>query len=298
MAVGGNGVGIAAMLLAMASFVINDAFTKVAGEALPVAQIMVLRGMIATLLGIGVALSTGTFRPLTQLLRPAIGYRAVGEIGATLLFLFGLMNMPFAETNAILQFTPLVVTAGSALFLGERVGWRRWGATFVGLFGVLLIVQPGAAGFNSYSLLVLLSVAFIALRDLATLYIDRALPSIMIAVSSSLSVLGAGVATSLFQTWVMPTPAQLALLAGAGVFLVAGYYFITVALRQGEVSVIAPFRYSIVIYAIATGYLIWGTVPNALAITGVLVVAGAGLYTFRRERDRRAGSAVAVPAER
>ena len=282
----GNLTGILAMVAGMACFVVNDAFTKLAGAILPLSEVIVVRGVMAAVLGFGLAYAMGALRPPREMWRPAVALRIIGEVGATLLFLVGLMHMNFAETNAILQFAPLLVTAGSSIILKEQVGWRRWTAAFVGLIGVLMIVQPAGSAFNSYSVLVVLSVLFVALRDLATRRIPAAIPAMMLTLSSALSVMTAGVGLSLFETWISPSPYTLTLLAGAAVFLVGGYYFITIAIRSGEIAVIAPFRYSIVIFAIITGYFVWGNLPNRLALLGILVVAAAGLYTLHRERVR------------
>jgi drug/metabolite transporter (DMT)-like permease len=278
------------MLAAMASFVINDAFVKVVGSALPVGEIMVLRGFAATLFVLLLAWRFGALRPVQAVVCLPVGLRVIGEIGATVFYLFGLMQMPFADANAILQFTPLAVTAASAILLGERVGWRRWLAASAGLVGVLLIIKPGTSAFNAASLLLLASVLCVALRDLATRQVPAALPSLMITVVSASSVLCAGLLLSAFEAWRMPELPHLAMLACAAVFLVLGYFFVTVSLRAGEISAIAPFRYSVVVFAIIVGAIVWGHVPDLLSFVGVAIVMAAGLYTFHRERRRLAGA--------
>lgn len=280
----GNVAGMLAMLAAMGCFCFNDAFVKLVGHGLPIAQIITIRGMIACAIILPIALWFGVHRFAPQLFQWPVLLRVLGESSATGLFLLGLVNTPFADANAVLQFTPLGVTAASALLLGERVGWRRWLAAAAGLAGVLLIIKPGTGAFNWYSLSLLGSVLCVVVRDLATRQITSGIPTLLLAALSSVSVTAFGLGLSLAQTWREPASQDLLHLLGAAVFLVAGYFTSTLALRSGEISAVAPFRYSIIVYAIATGYLIWGEVPDAWALIGVAVVASAGLYTFHRER--------------
>jgi drug/metabolite transporter (DMT)-like permease len=210
-------------------------------------------------------------------------FRSVAEIGATLLYLTALFRMPIAEATAILQFTPLVITAGAAIFLGAPVGWRRWTATFVGLIGVLVIIRPGASVFNPYASVALLSVVFIAARDLMTRRISKEIPALFIAFTSSASVMLASLGFIPFEDWIWPeAPVLLALLA-AGVGLLAGQYWVIVAMRTGDIAVVAPFRYSIILWAIVAGFLIWRELPDLATWIGIAILTAAGLYTFLRE---------------
>lgn len=272
------------MLVAMACFVFNDAFVKLVGLNLPVGQIIAIRGFFALMIVLPFACYFGVLRHAPRLLQPLIAVRALGEMLATGLFLLGLVHLPFAEANAVLQFTPLGVTAASALFLGERVGWRRWLAAAAGLLGVLMIIKPGSDVFNWYSVPLLASVLCVVVRDLATRRIDPGVPTLLVTVLSAASVMVFGLIWSLFEPWQTASSTDILNLLGAAVFLVMGYFTITVALRTGEISAVAPFRYSVVVYAIVTGYFIWGEVPDRWAILGVIIVAAAGLYTFHRER--------------
>ncbi len=277
-----------AMLAGMGCFVLNDAFVKLVGLKLPIAQIIALRGLFALVLVLPVAWHFGALRHIGRLRQIPVGLRVAGEVSATGLFLIGLMQMPFAEANAVLQFTPLAVTAASALFLGEKVGWRRWLAAAAGLAGVLLIIKPASESFNWYSIPLLASVLCVVVRDLATRQIDTGIPTLLITVLSATSVMTFGFVWSLFVPWQPASSTDILHLLGAALFLVLGYFTITIALRAGEISAIAPFRYSVVVYAIVTGYLIWGEVPDRWAVIGVIIVAAAGLYTFHRERKLKA----------
>jgi drug/metabolite transporter (DMT)-like permease len=284
--------GIAAMLAAMAAFVANDALMKIASATLPTGQVIFIRGvMMAPILG---ALLATTLPPGTSrfLLHPGVVMRSTAEIGAAVLYLSALFHMPIAECTAILQFTPLALTAGAAVFLGMPVGWRRWLATMVGLAGVLIIIRPGASAFNPYAILALLSVVFITARDLTTRTLGAHVPATVIAFASAISVAIAGLGLMPFEAWQPLTWETAAVLAAASLVLLFAQYWIIFAMRTGNIAVVAPFRYSIILWAILAGFLVWHEVPDAPTWLGIAIVTAAGLYTFLREyRLARAGRA-------
>ena len=279
-------LGILAMIAGMGAFVTNDGFAKVAGDTLPIGEIMAVRGVFAIAFVMLLAWWFGALRPIRQMMSWPVGGRIAGEVLSTVLFLTGLMHLPFAETNAIMQFTPLAVTAASAVFFREQVGWRRWTAALVGFIGVLLIVKPGTAAFSWWSLPLIFCVLAVVLRDLSTRRIDRDIPTLMITVMSAASVTVAGFVMGLTEVWVVPEPLVALRLAAAAIAIVVGYFCVTVSLRSGEMAVIAPFRYSVVLFAITGGYLVWGQVPDSLTLLGIAIVIAAGIYTFYRERLR------------
>lgn len=275
--------GIGAMLAAMAAFVLNDAMMKQAATELPTGQVIFLRGVImvpALAAFLIVTAAPGTLRALGH---PAILARSAAEVGAALLYLTALFHMPIADCTAILQFTPLALTAGAALFLGAHVGWRRWLATLIGLIGVLIIVRPGANAFNPYAALALLSVAFIAARDLITRTLGAEVPTLVIAFMATAAVALSSIGLMPFETWQWPSAAALLALGGASITLLGAQYWIILAMRTGDIAVVAPFRYSIILWAVAAGFLIWREVPDAATWVGIAIVTAAGLYTFVRE---------------
>jgi drug/metabolite transporter (DMT)-like permease len=280
---------IGAMLVGQASFTFNDALIKLAAEGLPGGQAIFLRGVMAILVSLSVCLAVGAFNfaPLRGAGR-ILTYRNIGEIGSTFFFLFALFHMPIATATAILQLTPLAITAGAALFLAEPVGWRRWLAAFVGFLGVLIVIRPGSDAFNAFSLLALAGVAFSVLRDLSTRRIGLHVPAILLVTISAISVTTAAAGFALIETWVVPGPKAILILFCSAVFLLGGYYFMVHAMRHGEVAVVAPFRYSVIIWAVLAGILVWGEWPDAPALIGTVVVVAAGLYTFMRERKVKA----------
>jgi drug/metabolite transporter (DMT)-like permease len=290
--------GIAAMLAAMGSLIVNDCFLKIAGHELPVGEVIFLRGLSATLLCIGFLAATGGLGALRLAAGPVgtwVQVRAGADVVATILYLHALMHMPIADATALLQFTPLAITVGAALFLGARVGWRRWLATAIGLVGVLVIVRPGGAGFNAYALLALSAIGFVTVRDLVTRRVGAAVPSMVVAAASSAAVMMGSVLLAPFESWMWPSLSAALLLLLAGVGLLGGNYWIVVAMRTGEIAAVAPFRYSVILWAIAAGLVVWGEVPDPPTWIGIAIVTAAGVYTILREQGlSRTGHAVAV----
>ena len=289
--------GILAILASATGFVVNDALVKLATAELPTGEIIFVRGVMATLI-LGAATSmAGAWRSPVVLLRPAMLLRIGSAALATLCIVAALRHVPLATSTAILQVTPLVVTAGAALLLKAPVGWRRWTASFAGFFGVLLIVQPGSESFVPEVWIALVALVFTATRDLTTRFVDHDVPSLLVAVASSAVIMVTGLLLYPLETWVVPSVHVMLLLAGASVCLYFAYYLGIVAMRVGEIAVVAPFRYSLILLALILSYIIWGHVPNALAMLGIFVVCGAGIYLLHRERvAAREGKTVAAQA--
>jgi len=286
-----NRRGIAAMSLAMASFVTNDALVKYVSQGLPAAQLIFIRAIFATLLLLLVAWALGalTTAGLRCMCQPRVVLRAGLDALGTFTYLTSLFHLPIGNATAINMATPMMITLMAVLAFKERVGLARWIAIATGFAGVVLIVQPSAAGFNAFALLCLVGTFFHAARDLTTRAIDTAVPSILITLATALAVLAlAGLLTAV-QGWQAPTARQLALLAAASVFLSAGYFLIITGMRTGDISVIAPFRYTGLLFALAMGWLVWGDVPNGLAWAGIALLVGAGLYVLHGERRASAG---------
>jgi drug/metabolite transporter (DMT)-like permease len=271
------------MLASMASLIANDALFKLAAAELPTGEAIFLRGALASLFVAGLALATVDHAAWPALASGKVAVRSLADVGATLLYLSALTRMPIADCTAILQFTPLAITAGAALFLGARVGWRRWLATIVGLAGVLIILRPGASAFNPFASLALLSIVFIAIRDLVTRRLGGHVPTLLIALASAVAVAVSSLGFLAFEEWQLPSAAALLALAGAAVGLLAGQYWIIVAMRTGEIAVVAPFRYSIILWAILAGFLVWRELPDLATSAGIAILTAAGLYTFLRE---------------
>jgi len=278
--------GALLMSASMAGFVINDAFVKLLSDRLEVFQVMFVRGLFATaLLGVIAWNAKSLFPAVNRADWRLLGFRLSGEIGTTLCFMTALFHMPMANATAILQALPLAVTLGAAVFLREPVGWRRYLAIAIGFAGVLVIVRPGAAGFNAYSGWALAAVGFIVLRDLTTRRLSAQVPSLFVAFLGAVAITVAGAVLTPIVGWKPVGVAELELLGAAAVFLIGGYLFGVMAMRVGEIGVISPFRYSILIWAIVLGFVVFGDIPDFWTLVGSAIVVVMGIYTFYRERQ-------------
>ena len=188
-----NARGVVLMTVAMAAFTLNDTAMKLVMQSVPLFQAIGLRGLLATLVLLVLGWRMGGLRlklPRRDLWLLAL--RSLAEVLGTLTFLAALNHMPLANLSAILQVLPLAVTLAAALFLGDRVGWRRMTAIVVGFIGVLIIIRPGPAGFDLWALMGLASVACVVVRDLTTRRMSASLPSVTVALSAAVTVLAMG----------------------------------------------------------------------------------------------------------
>ncbi|TPI50252.1 DMT family transporter [Mesorhizobium sp. B2-9-1] len=273
------------MIVAMVGFTLNDAITKFSSESMNMAQVMLVRGAFASLFVGLLAWRRGALANPAAVLQPMVATRVAGEAGATVSFLIALAHLPIANVSAVLQALPLAVTMGAALFFGEGVGWRRWLAIAVGFAGVMIIVRPGFEGFSVYSLLALTSVACCAVRDLATKRIPQAIPTILVSTATALAmtVLGA-LLLSPMGGWMPMSGRATTLLALAAVLVLIGYQFIIMAMRSGDISFIAPFRYTALLWSILLGLVVFGDIPDTPMTVGAAIIIGSGLYALYRER--------------
>lgn len=277
--------GALLMMGGMAAFTFNDACMKALSGEVPFFQALFLRGVGTIIFLFALALMLGGLRwrfPLRDWGLTVV--RTLAEIGAAYFFITALFHAKLANVTAIIQAIPLSVTLAGALFLGERVGWRRWTAILIGFSGVLLIVRPGTEGFTIYSVYALIAVAFVTSRDLVTRRLSTAVPSMTVALVAAIGVtLFAGIGAA-GGTWVAMSGASVLKLAGATGFIIGGYLFSVMAMRVGEVAVVAPFRYTALIWALGLGALVFGEWPSGLTLVGAAIVVGTGVYTFYRER--------------
>jgi drug/metabolite transporter (DMT)-like permease len=289
MALTDNMRGILYMNVSMLAFTLNDTFVKAVTQTLPLFEVIFLRGILSSLALALIALLTqgGLYLWPAGPDRRILGWRTLGEVGGTVFFLVALTQMSLANLSAIMQFLPIAVTLAAALILREQIGWRRMLAILVGLAGVLMIIRPGAASFDIYSLLGLASVGFVVLRDLTTRRFSRALPSVTPALWAALAVTLMGLGGMLFQGGTLPDLRESLLILGAAVFLIIGYLFAVMVMRVGDIGVVAPFRYMALLWAIVLGWLLFGTLPDAWTVGGAGVVVASGIYILLRERRLR-----------
>ena len=282
-----NVAGIIAMLISQALFVTNDALVKLATKALPASEIMALRGVVAVALVAAFTHRTGALLHQPNYRSKRVVIRSALEVLIAIVYLIALAHIPLPTIITILQVTPLVLVAASGL-LGERVGWHRWLAVAVGFVGVVIVVRPGMDGLE-YTWLALLTVVFMAIRDLITRRIHAEIPSSIVTLMTTVFVCLAGFAGALVQTWKPVDLTNAMYLVAAAVLVASANHMLIRSLRLGEISVVSPFRYSSIVWATILGTAIWSDVPDALAVAGTLLIVAAGIYTFQREaRLRRA----------
>lgn len=287
--------GAVLMMLSMAAFTFNDAFMKGLSDELPLFQALFLRGAATIVILVLLARRMGHLRfDLPRRDWGLIALRTTAEALAAYFFISAIFNMPFANATAILQVLPLSIALAGALFLGEPVGWRRLTAILVGFGGVLLIIRPGADGFNFYSIYALIAVVVVTVRDLVTRRLSKQVPSLTVAVCAAVGVTAFTGIGSLTIEWVpVSTTAALQLL-GATLFVLCGYLMSIMVMRVGEIGFIAPFRYTSLIWAFLLGIFIFGETPHVLTVIGASIVAAMGIFTLWRER-RLARAAGPVP---
>ncbi|WP_134724498.1 DMT family transporter [Paracoccus luteus] len=276
------------MVGAMAMFAVEDAGIKTLAARLPVGQVLATLGLLG-LCVFWAMLARDGHRMWTRhlLLRPVM-LRNLGEAIGSLGFTSALALTDLSSASAILQALPLALVMGGALFLGERVGWRRWTAILVGAAGVLLIIRPGAAGFQPQSLLALVGVAGLAVRDLAT----RRMPGDVRSHQLSAAAFGSLIPGGLLLAWVLGTPllvpsgAETLGFLGCIGFGVAGYAMMVTATRVGEASLVAPLRYVRLVFALMIAVAVFGERPDAATLAGAALIVGSGGFAMWRELRR------------
>ncbi|WP_405405836.1 DMT family transporter [Paracoccus sp. Ld10] len=284
-----NGRAALFMSASMAMFAIEDAFLKVLTRTMPVWQLLATVGVIAGAVFWVRLARRGGHLWTRDLFHPMALLRNVGEVVGAVCLVTALAVGDLAVTSAILQVLPLTLVLGAALFLGEQVGWRRWLSVAVGFVGVLLILRPGTAAFQPAMLWAVAGVAGLTLRDLATRRIPAGVASDQLSASAYGAMIPAGLVLGMLAgpAPVMPGAVDVALLAGTVVFGVVGYGTLVAASRLGEASVVAPFRYTRLAFALVVAAVIFGERPDAATLAGAALIALAGGYAMWREAGLR-----------
>ncbi|MBR9762056.1 MAG: DMT family transporter [Rhodobacteraceae bacterium] len=280
----GNVKGSLFMVLAMLGFAIEDAIFKGLAQDLPPGFTTLLFGLTGAVLFAGLCLARGETPITREALRPRLLIRSGIELVGRLFFALALAFTPLSSTSAILQAAPLVVTFGAAILLGEKVGPRRWTAMAVGFSGVLLIIKPTPAAFEPASIFALLGMIGFAGRDLATRMAPPTVSGWQLGTLGFLVVFVAGAIFMGFDSAPprLPAPGEALRLLMLGVTGVSAYAALTVAMRSGEVSVVAPFRYSRLLVALVLAYLFFGERPDLWTLAGGVLIVVSGSYTLIR----------------
>ena len=275
--------GALIMMVCMSAFVLNDAFVRMAGNSLPLAQILFLRGLITTIVLLAFAIYGGVFSSkVSKKDKWRIFFRSIAEALTSYFFLTAVMNMPFANVTAILQILPMTVTLAAAFVFKEKVGIIRITLILAGFLGVVLIINPSTDGFNLYAIYALIAVFLITTRDLITRKISSSVPTLLPTVSASIGVLIFSVFL-LINTPFQPLTTQNSLfILLAAFFIIFGYYTAVLVMRSGEISFISPFRYTAILFALILGFIFFDEKPDTTAFVGIVIVMLAGIVLMMR----------------
>ena len=281
-----NFKGILLMLIAMAGFTMEDLFMKKLSVNLSTGQILITLGFGSSLVFALMAKSKGYKLTAKIFWSKGMLIRQFAEGIAAIAFITSLTLIPLSTVAAVFQATPLVITMGAALFLGEAVGWRRWLAIIVGLIGVLIIIRPGLNSFDPNVGYVLIAVLSVTVRDLITRKLPMNVPSTIVSFQAFASLIIAGGILIFLsdQKIVGLDKNQIYFVLGGIIFGVIGYYCIVASTRIGEAGVVTPFRYSRLLFAIIIGFLFFNERPDFLTLLGASIVIMTGIYTVLRER--------------
>ena len=273
------------MMMSMACFAVEDTFIKLLSARLPATQILFSIGFGGALITLVLAIVLNVNLANKILLNKHVISRTIADLFGALSFTSAMVLIPMSLLASILQATPLFVTLGAAILLGEKVGWRRWSAIFIGFLGVIIILQPGYGSFQLASLLGLAAVLCLALRDVVTRDMATEIPTLTVTFYACLAMGSAGfIAYPFFGPPIMPTTYEAIILICAAIIGLTGYFLLVLATRKGDVSVIAPFRYSRLLFSLGLASLILGEKLTLPILLGGLLVVSSGIYTFGRER--------------
>ena len=273
------------MILSMALLGLSDLFIKLAAQTASVGQIMLFLSLGGTLLFIGYARMIGQKLITRDLWHPLVITRNVFEMIAGVSMILGIANIPLTTFAAIMQVAPILVVFGGAVFLKENVGWRRWAAVVIGLIGMLIVIRPWGDTFSPFVIFAVIGVSALAGRDLITRLAPGHIPALALSTWGFASTVPAGLIFLIWQNGdVSFAPTTLLHIALAVLVTTTGYFAITVAMRMAPVSIVAPFRYTRLIFTTGLGMMFLGERLDGPTMVGAGLILCAGLYTFLRER--------------
>ncbi len=274
--------GIGLMLLSIAMFSCGDALGKYIVATYSVGQLLWLRACAALIVLLPLmwrqrAEFTRLERPWLQLLRVVL---STLEVAA---FFLATVYLPLADVVTYYLACPIFVTALSPIVLREHVGWRRWSAILIGFCGVLIALRPSSQTVSWPALIALGGSISFAILMLTTRML-RATPDIVLASSQFIGTFLLGAVLSPIG-WVTPSFASLGLFAAAGCISVSALLCVNRSLKLAPASVVVPYQYSMIVWAVMFGYAVFGDVPSIATIFGAAIIIGAGFYIYLRERD-------------
>lgn len=284
-----NTKGIIFMMVSMFGFVVNDTLMKSLFITYPIIEIIFLRALFCLpLLYIAMKIKRVKILNHSRLTWNLMMLRGFAEVMATITFLYALKHLPLPNVTAIIQILPLTVTMAAALFLNERVGYRRWTAIIIGLIGVIIVINPGAEGFSSYSYYAVLSVIFVTMREMVTRKLPPEVPSVLVTFVTIIGVTIMSAVAMPFVSLKALDASTVILVFSASIAVFVGYLFSIMAMRVGEISLVSQFRYTGIIWATLLGYFMFSDIPTPNTIFGVFIIVASGLYAFHRKRIKEA----------
>jgi len=277
------------MMVSMFGFVVNDTLMKSLFITYPIIEIIFLRALFCLpLLFIAMKIKRVKILNHSRLTWNLMMLRGFAEVMATITFLYALKHLPLPNVTAIIQILPLAVTMAAALFLNERVGYRRWTAIIIGLIGVIIVINPGAEGFSSYSYYAVLSVIFVTMREMVTRKLPPEVPSVLVTFVTIIGVTIMSAVAMPFVSLKALDASTVILVFSASIAVFVGYLFSIMAMRVGEISLVSQFRYTGMIWATLLGYVMFSDIPTPNTIFGVFIIVASGLYAFHRKRIKEA----------
>jgi drug/metabolite transporter (DMT)-like permease len=278
--------GIGLMLAGIFLFALNDAMGKWLVATYSVGQLLLIRSLAALVVLVpfirrdGIAAFRDAPRPGLQLWRAVL---ATAEVAC---FYWAVIDLPLADVMTYYLAGPIYVTAISAVFLHEKVGWRRWTAVLVGFLGVLIALRPSPATLTLPAIVAIVGSFTFSLLMIATRQVRGTTDTVLVTTQTlGALVFGAVVAP---LTWVTPSPRDASLLALLGIVAMAAHVCVNRSLKLAPASVVVPYQYTMIVWAVILGYLVFGDVPDPAMLTGAAVIVAAGLYIFLREQRREA----------
>jgi drug/metabolite transporter (DMT)-like permease len=274
--------GTGFMLLGIFLFVCNDTLGKWLLGTYSVWQMLLIRSIAALLLlspliwRTGAVHFTGAPRPALQIARVLL------SVAESIMFFWAVTYLPLADTVTFYLAAPIYVTALSAIFLKEPVGWRRWSAVAVGFIGVLIALRPSAATLTLPALIALAGSLMFSLFLISTRLLRGTHDVVMVSGTFGAMLIVSGSVAPF--AWVAPTPRDIGLMMVLGAVAMTAFFCINRALKLAPASVVVPYQYTMIVWAVALGYLVFGDVPDAFTLGGAAIIVAAGLYIFWREQ--------------
>lgn len=279
--------GALTMISSTGCYVASDTLMKLSTAGLPPYEALALRGISATTWGVLLLSFLRQWRTAPGLFNRWVSMRNGLELAAVLCYILALANLPIANVISLLQMTPLVVLVGAAVFFRERLSALSISLIILGFIGALMVAQPTADGLSTFALLALGTAILSGVRDLVGRRVPPEIPGLVVAFGACVLVLFGALAMHLkLEETIVPNTRDIAFLAASGLCLFSGHFLLFTAYRCGPTSIVAPLYYFVTFWAILAGAMIFQTIPNPLAIVGIVIVvlSGVAIVVFGQYR--------------